>query len=273
MSEQVPAIAHEARSTPYPYLDKFAARSERVRWSRDALTNAHVSDDFRPAIIAAAQVEGSTRREVAKARQAGLMRHDDLERFYELWIVEEEEQARVLEFVAQQNHWQVSGPDNALSTRHRMREYASPVGLYASQLLSGRTIAFLGVGAAAEYVTRALYRGLARAVAHRELKRCLFRMAAQEASHMTFFLAAARARPSPGRGQSAFIREALRRGWNPVGMDRLGDAAWNSAFESLLRIGSIREELLRMDETLDTIPLFSGLELMTTFLSRRSPAK
>lgn len=255
--------AHE-----YAYLARFAERSAKVRWSPDELAGAVVPDAYVPAFVAAALVEGETRREVVKARRAGLMRQADLRCFFELWIVEEDEHARALSFLVRSHGIdELEQVTPELSLRERLRSGVSPFGLYLSRLMPAWVVAFLGAGVAAEFVTRTLYRRLAIGVAHDGLKRFLFRVAAQESRHMSFFLAAAQARPSPGAPQRALIREMLVRGWNPVGMDRLGADAWLSTFRPVLEDDRALAELRGMDHTLDAIPLFSGLQLMDSFLT------
>lgn len=259
-------------SARYPYLEKYKTRSAKVDWSPAALADADIPIELRPAILAAAVVEGETRQEIIKAQQAGLMRHEDLRRFFELWIVQEEEHARVLRFVADQNSWWPLEGQRELSLRQRVRRRASPVGLYGSRLLADATIAFLGVAAAAEYLTHTLYRAVAREVPHRDLRRCLYRISAQESTHLEFFLAAATARSSSGPIQAACVRQALRMTWRPVGMDRLGKAAWNRTFEALIAETSVGADLARMDEVLDSVAIFEGLGLMDRFLSEQRRA-
>jgi rubrerythrin len=252
MPRELPSLTMD--SAQYPYLSRFAERSAPVRWSPNAVVGAKVPEAFR------------TRKELTKARRAGLLREDDLREFFHLWIVEEEEHARVLDFIARENRWTPLENRYHRSLCQRLRRQISPIGLYGARLIPGAVIAILGVGAAAEFVTRTLYRSLAKGVEHQELKRCLFRMAAQEANHMAFFLSAATARPSPNAGQTRLLRTVLIHSWQPVGMDRLGRAAWDSTFARLLEESSFRDELAGMDQMLDRIPIFDGLGLMRRFL-------
>ena len=116
-------------------------------------------------------------------------------------------------------------------------------------------------------MTRTLYRQMARQVKHDGLKRFLFRVAAQEGRHLTFFKDAAASRRPPGGAERALLRKGLARGWRPVGMDRLGAEVWFEVFWPLIDNEESQEELRRMDSILDTIPLFAGLHLMDRFLS------
>jgi hypothetical protein len=50
-------------------------------------------------------------------------------------------------------------------------------------------------------------------------------------------------------------------------MDRLGANAWFEIFWPLLDDVETQEELRRMDDILDAIPLFTGLQLMDRFLT------
>lgn len=241
----------------------FERRSGPVRWSQHDLDNTVVRLDLRPAISAAAFVEAATRRELRKAEIAGLCSVPSIRRFFDQWIVEEDEHACVFTYLSRGMgvHW---GGEN-LRTSERVRARLAPLGLQFSRLLPNSAALFLGVGAAAEYVTTTLYRRMASMSDTPELRLVLSRIAAQESRHFRFFLGSAVAM-SRHAWDFGLVRSLLIYGWNPVGFDRLGADDWLETFRPLLLDGQTRSELARMDDQLDAIPVFSGLGLMSRFL-------
>ena len=248
-------------------LRDFERRAGPIKWSQRDYAETLVRLELRPAISAAAFVEAATRRELRKAEIAGLHDVPHVSRFFEQWIVEEDEHARVFAFLSRdmQIHW---GPEN-LRTSERVRGALAPLGLQCSRLLPNSVAMFLGVGAAAEYVTTTLYRRLASMSDAPELRLVLARIAAQEGRHFRFFLGSSAALSQPTWDRQ-LVRSLLIHGWKPVGFDRLGADDWLKTFKPLLLDRTTRSELARMDRRLDEIPLFRGLSLMTRFLDSDS---
>lgn len=249
------------------YLVKFARRSAPVAWSPNELEGLSVDDELIPVLVAASAVESETRLEVEKARLAGLMRSADLRQFLDLWIIEEDEHGRALSYAVGANRWEAAAvTDRDRAVFERFRRQLAPTALYASRLLPGADVAFLGVGVAAEFVTQTLYRYLAGAVESRPLKQLLHRIAAQESRHKDFFLSAGLARSIPSEPYFSALRLGLRRTWKPVGMDRLGINSWNAIFSPIINAPGVREELEGLDRVLGELELFRGLNLMGRFL-------
>lgn len=248
------------------YLANFERRSAPVMWSADLLRVADVPKSCIAPLLAAAHAEGDIRKEIAKARAAGLLRDPTLARFFDLWVLEEDEHAKAFAFLADSHGWHELDLTNRHSPTDRLRYRLAPIGLRLSALAPGTAQVFLAIGAAAESVTRTLYRSMARVATDEALSDLLMRIARQEARHQAFFVAAARDQPAPSPRQRAAIRALLVRGWHPVGMDRLGRATWLQVFGPFIAEPQVRDEMAMMDRVLDSVPALEGLDLMARFL-------
>jgi hypothetical protein len=251
---------------PQPHLDKFTAHAGRIEWAPSDFEGAVISSQVLPAIVAASQLEQETEIEFAKARRAGLLRDWDLATFFPMWIIEEAEHSRALRCIAEQQGALAYSVEVRRNPRERFRNQFATAGAFLSRLFPSNDVLFLGIGAGAEHMTRTLYRQMARHVEHDGLKRFLFRVAAQEGRHLSFFMDAAASRSPSSSVERAVLRQALTRGWRPVGMDRLGSTMWFDIFWPLIDDPDTQQELRRMDQILDSIPLFAGLGLMDRFL-------
>jgi rubrerythrin len=253
----------------YPHLDKFASHAGRIEWAPSDFEGAVVSPHVLQAIVAASQLERETEIELAKARRAGLLTEWDLATFFPMWIAEEAEHSRALRCIAEQQGAREYSVEVRRNLQERFRHQFATAGAFLSRLFPSNDVLFLGVGAGAEHMTRTLYRRMAQQVEHDGLKRFLFHVAAQEGRHLSFFMDAAVSRSPSSELERTILRRALTRAWKPVGMDRIGSEKWIDIFWPLIDDAQTQEELRRMDQILDSIPLFTGLRLMDRFLESR----
>ena len=251
---------------PYPHLQRFISHAGRIDWSPADFEGAVIPPRLLPAMAAASQLEWETRVELLKVRQAGLLKDYDLATFFPLWISEEAEHSRALRFIANGQGARLGEAKGHRGFAEALRNRMASVGAFSSRILPSNDVLFLGIGAGAEHMTRTMYRQMARQVEHDGVKRFLFRVAAQEGRHLTFFKEAAVARKPPSRTEKSLLRSSLSFGWRPVGIDRLGVQAWFEVFWPLMEDDDTQRELRRMDDILNDIPLFSGLGLMDQFL-------
>jgi rubrerythrin len=218
-------------------------------------------------VTAAAFVEGHSFEEGRKARLLGLTRDPQTRQFLEIWLAEESEHSRALGFLARSHGMDPERfAPGGRPPAHRLMATAG--------LLIGRTSplaasAAFGVGAAAEYMTRAMYRVLAERSKDRVVGTLFGDLAAQEGRHLGFFLGAAKANHADvAEIHLRATRSILRRIWHPVGVDRLGLDRWLSVFGPLFSEPTLADHMARMDETLDRIPLMRGLKLMRSFQAK-----
>lgn len=203
----------------------------------------------------------------------GFDRRADLGVFLPQWGAEEAEHARALHALLQ--HQQYERPERMVITdasRSRRRTMAR-LPLHTIGRARGVALLFCTMGAAAEYVATMLYSDLAKRCDDPAVADLLRAIARQEARHLAFFLAGARAcgeRMSRAHGRAS--RMALRALWEPIGMPTLGEDLWLALFGEWLHDQRLRARLEKMDRVVDSVPHLDGLRLMGTFLARVSPA-
>jgi hypothetical protein len=218
-------------------------------------------------VAAAAYVESHSFEEGRKARTLGLTKNPSVRQFFETWLAEESEHGRALAFLARSHdldleHFRRQSPGPA----HRAVATAGLVLLRRSRL--AKSVA-LGVGAAAEYMTRAMYQVFAARSADPALRRLFSDLASQEGRHLGFFLGAAKAsHPDANPLQLKLTGLLLRHIWRPVGVDRLGLDSWLSVFGPLFSDPAFADQMSRMDLVLERVPVMRGLQLMSRFQAR-----
>ena len=240
---------------------------QRLDWHPSELEGAAVEPELRDMITAAAFVEGHSFEEGRKARLLGLTRDPQTRQFLEIWLAEESEHGRALGFLARSNGldpdcFALEGPGPA-------RRMIATAGLLASRGSPLAASAAFGIGAAAEYMTRAMYRVLAERSGESAIRKLFGDLAVQEGRHLGFFLGAAKATHADvAEIHLRATRTILRRIWHPVGVDRLGLDRWLSVFGPLFSDPMFADHMSRMDGTLDRIPVMQGLKLMSRFQAR-----
>jgi rubrerythrin len=243
---------------------------QRLPWDPDTLRTAAIEPPLEEMIEAAAFVESHSFEEGRKARLLGLTRHRETRQFLEVWLAEESEHGRALGHLARSHglnpeRFDGDGPGRA----HRL---AANSGLFLSRGSPLAASAALGIGAAAEYMTRAMYRVLGDRSRDPAIRELFNHLASQEGRHLGFFLGAAKATHAPvSSAQLKATQTILRRIWQPVGVDRLGIDRWLAVFGPLFRglaFADFADQMSRMDGVLDRIPVMHGLGLMSRFRSR-----
>lgn len=237
---------------------------QRLDWDPDRLAGAVIEPELEEMVAAAAFVESHSFEEGRKARLLGLTRNEDVRQFMEVWLAEESEHGRALGYLARARGAYPSPFSGG--GRGPVHRAAAASGLFLSRGSPLAASAALGVGAAAEYMTRAMYRVIADRSMDTAVKDLFRDLASQEGRHLGFFLSAAKAsHRDVGSGQLRVTRSALRRIWKPVGVDRLGIRRWLVVFGPLFHDPVFADQMSRMDEVLDRIPVFRGLRLMSGF--------
>lgn len=240
---------------------------QRLPWDRDELGSAVIDPSIGEMVAAAAYVESHSFEEGRKARALGLTKNPPVRQFFETWLAEESEHGRALAFLARSQGLE---PDCFQRRRpgHVHRALAT-VGLFLLRRSRLAASVALGVGAAAEYMTRAMYLVFAARSEDPAVRRLFTDLASQEGRHLGFFLGAAKAsHPDANPLQLKLTGLLLRRIWLPVGVDRLGLTSWLSAFGPLFSDPAFAYQMSRMDLVLDRIPVMRGLQLMSRFQAR-----
>ena len=238
----------------------------RLPWSPERLRRAVLDPGLEPVVCAAAFVESRSYEEARKTRIIGLDRRPEVRPFLEVWLAEESEHGRALSFLAESKGLR---PEDILHTGRGGRRPIGSLGLALSRLSRLAPTVALGVGAAAEYLTRTLYLSVRERSSDETVRDLFSALAAQEGRHLGFFINAARAaHPDVSTAHMHAARKALLLTWRPVGVDRLGLETWLSVFEPLFAEDRFRRQLLEMDRALDVIPVMRGLRLMHRFQAR-----
>ena len=238
----------------------------RLPWNPERLRHAVVDPGLERVVCAAAFVESHSYQEVRKARVVGLDRHSEVRPFLEVWLAEESEHGRALRFLAESHGLR---PEEILHTGKGRRRSVASLGLAGARLSRLAPTVALGVGAAAEYLTRVLYLSVRERSSDETVRDLFSALAAQEGRHLGFFINAAKAaHPEVSTAHLRAARKALLLTWRPVGVDRLGLETWLSVFDPLFADERFREQVLGMDRALDVIPVMRGLRLMHRFQAR-----
>lgn len=247
------------------WTERFLRHAGPVSWNRHALRTAVMDPLSCRMLDAAAGLETDTGITRDQAGALGIDRAPDLAAFLPLWAAEEAEHARALRaLVAGRVYPAVPQrpPDIARRRRALARLPLSTLRRFPEPALVACTF-----GAAAEFVTIIVYRAIAERVEDPVVRRLLGDIVRQEARHLAFLLAAARARATElGRVHAWVARRVIRAMWEPPGVPSLGVDGWREVFAPLLVRDDIRSRVASMDRLVDSIPHLEGLALMARFL-------
>lgn len=240
---------------------------QRLPWDRDELCSAVIDPSIGEMVAAAAYVESHSFEEGRKAQALGLTKKPPVRQFFETWLAEESEHGRALAFLARSHGLD---PDRFQRRRPgRAHRAAATVAFFVLRRSRLADSAALGVGAAAEYMTRAMYQVFAARSEDPAVRRLFSDLASQEGRHLGFFLGAAKAsHPDANPLQLKLTGLLLRHIWRPVGVDRLGLDSWLSVFGPLFSDPAFADQMSRMDLVLERVPVMRGLQLMSRFQAR-----
>ncbi len=220
-------------------------------------------------LAALSAIETDSRVMYKKIRVAGVDRDPRIREFLFPWLAEEAEHGRALRALAN-----VYGESNVLSSRRARRASfrngaAWPTLAILRPLSRHLRAAYCVVGMMQEHIALSTYRHIADLLDGRAGSATLVEMSRQEGRHMRFYREASFDFLRP-RTSQIFARAAVVASWNPVGIDALGVERWWEAFGPLLAEPVFRKRLLALDRIVHELPGFSGLTLISDFLSRNS---
>jgi rubrerythrin len=249
---------------------RFLRDAGPVPWDESRLVAAHVDEPACRILHVVSGLEADTEITTRHARTLGIDRADDVSAFLDVWAAEEAEHAHALGALLA--HQTYRAPEPAPASIERRRRLVALLPRQVLGRLPQTGLLYCALGAAAEYVTIAVYDELSGLVDDPAVDDLLRSISRQERRHCAFFLSAARAR---ARAMSSvngrLTRRVLVEMWDPPGVPSLGLAAWRDAFAPFLADAELRARVLEMDRVVDSIPHLEGLDLMLNFLRDHAP--
>lgn len=245
---------------------RFLRDAGPVAWDPAELHRAVLEPVLGRMLHTAADLEEDTGITRAQARALGIDRADDLAAFLPVWADEEAEHARALRaLLAGRTYAPPPSRPPDISARRRL---LTRLPLAPLRRLPEPAVVACTFGAAAEYVTIIVYRAVADQADDDVVRRLLRDIARQEARHLGFLLAAARARAAVLTPLHARVtRRVVRAMWEPPGVPSLGIEGWRDVFAPLLVRDDLRARVAAVDRMVDSIPHLEGLGLMEGFLA------
>ena len=246
--------------------ERFLRDAGPVPWDPRALRGAALDPVTARMLEVAAGLEADTGITRDQASALGIDRAPDLAAFFPVWAMEEAEHARALRALVDGRAFPEVPPRPPEIARRRRALTRLPVSVL--RRLPEPAVVACTFGATAEYVTIIVYRTIAEDLEDAAVRGLLRDIVRQEARHLAFLLAAARARAAElGPVHARVTRRVIRAMWEPPGVPSLGVEGWRDVFAPLLGRAELRARVASMDRMVDSIPHLEGLALMARYLS------
>ena len=202
------------------------------------------------------------RRKIAATRGDALR---PLQDFITVWLAEESEHGRALDYMARARGVTSLGEVHFRSPTRDLRAFIEWPILYASSALEGTCAVYTTLGAMQELIAIATYRFLAREI-QGPVADVMKAIARQESRHMRFYRNAAELFLEISPKAQRLTRYMIDRYWMPPGRDLLGPGTFERLFSPMLADDEFNEAFVRADKVAAALPGMTGVSPAQRYL-------